>query len=113
MSDVNQKKTAESLSQNEKVDFLKAMFSTLEIDQKMIFTDWCKDQVLSGSRELLGEKMQEVNDRLNNFIATAYDKITRGAKTIYDKGNEAFDANKDGIPKNNSAPKDDGKPSFF
>jgi hypothetical protein len=112
MSEVNQQAKAE-LSNDEKVEFLKAMFSTLEIDEQAIFTQWCHEQVEKGGAKFLGQKMQEVNDKMNNFIAKAYDQATKGAKFIYDKGNEAFEVKKNDVPENNSKPKDDGGPSFF
>jgi hypothetical protein len=100
----------EALSQEEKVEFLKSMFSTLEVDRKAIFTQWCHEEVEKGVGPLLGQKMQEVNDKMNNFIAKAYDQTTKGAKFIYEKTNEAFEPREDDVKKNIS--KDDG-PSFF
>jgi hypothetical protein len=111
MSENNtQGKSAEALTQEEKVEFLKAMFSTLEIDQKLIFTDWCKEECEAGGRALLGTKMQEVNDKMNNFIATAYDKVTKAGKAVYDKTNEAFEPRDEDVRENTD--KGD-KNSFF
>jgi len=111
MSESNtQGKLNEALSQDEKVEFLKAMFSTLEVDKKAIFTQWCHEEVEKGAGALLGQKMQEVNDKMNNFIAKAYDQTTKGAKFIYEKTNEAFEPRDEDVKKDTS--KDDG-PSFF
>lgn len=109
MSETNQTKT--ELSNKEKVEFLKAMFSTLEIDEQAVFTQWCHEQVEKGGAAFLGQKMQEVNDKMNSFITKAYDQTKNGAKFIYEKTNEAF-APKGDETENNSKPKDDG-PSFF
>ena len=39
-----------ALSQEEKIEMLKAMFSTLEVDKKAIFAQWCHEEI---------EKVQE------------------------------------------------------
>ena len=109
MSETNQTKT--ELSNKEKIEFLKAMFSTLDIDEQAVLTQWCHEQVEQGGVAFLGQKMQEVNDKMNNFIAKAYDQTKNGAKFIYDKTNEAF-APKSNETENNSKQKDGG-PSFF
>jgi len=109
MSETNQQ-TKSELSNQEKVEFLRAMFSTLEIDEQAVFTQWCHEQVEKGGAKLLGQKMQEVNDKMNNFIAKAYDQATKGAKFIYDKTNEALEPRQEDEIQNK--PKDDG-PSFF
>ncbi len=110
MSEANQQTKAE-LSNQEKVEFLKAMFSTLEIDEQAVFTQWCHEQVEKGGAKLLGQKMQEVNEKMNNFISKAYDQAMKGAKFIYDKTNEALEPQKEDDSQN-IKPKDDG-PSFF
>lgn len=111
MSEINiQGKAGEALSQEDKIEFLKSMFSTLEVDKKAIFTQWCHEEIEKGTGVLLGKKMQEVNDKMNNFIAKAYDQTTKGAKFIYEKTNEAFKPIEEDVKKNIS--KDDG-PSFF
>lgn len=110
MSETNQQIKSE-LSNQEKIEFLRAMFSTLEVDEQAVFTQWCHEQVEKGGAQLLGKKMQEVNDKMNNFIAKAYDQTTRGAKFIYNKTNEALKPQQDVAAQDNK-PKDDG-PSFF
>lgn len=105
-----QGKSLEALTKEEKVEFLKTMFSTLEIDAKAEFTQWCHEEIEKGAGALLGKKMQEVNDKMNNFIAKAYDQTTKGAKFIYEKTNEAFEPRDEDVRKNKA--KDDG-PSFF
>jgi len=106
------KKQQPELSNEEKIEFLKSMFSSLEIDEQARFTQWCHEEVEKGGSKYLGKKIEEVNQKMNNFIAKAYDQATKGAKIIYNQTNEAFKPREDGN-KNNSAPKSDGKPSFF
>ncbi len=108
----NAENPAEALSQEERVEFLKTMFSTLEIDKKLVFTDWCKEECVTGGRELLGQKMQDVNDKMNSFIAKSYDQVVRGAKFVQEETKKAFETDEDNVPKNNSKPNDD-TPSFF
>jgi hypothetical protein len=85
-----QSNNAEALSQEEKIEILKAMFSTLEVDNKAIFTQWCHEMVEKGASELLGEKMTKMNEQVNSFVAKAYDKVVKSGKEIYDRTNEAF-----------------------
>ena len=105
-----QGKPSEALTQEERVEFLKTMFSTLEIDKKLVFTDWCKEECISGGRELLGQKMQDVNDKMNSFIARASDKIGKGAKFVYENTNKAFEVRPEDARKDTDK---DGGPSFF
>lgn len=89
---------SEALSQEEKVEILKAMFSTLEVDNKAIFTQWCHEEVEKGASALLGEKMTKMNEQVNSFVAKAYDKVVKSGKEVYDRTNEAFKfANEDEI----------------
>lgn len=83
-------KVEEILSQEEKVEFLKAMFSTLEIEKKAVFTQWCHEEIEKGAGELLGEKMTKMNEQMNSFVAKSYDKIVKTGSKIYDRTNEAF-----------------------
>jgi len=85
-----QSNSAEALSQEEKVEFLKAMFSTLEVDKKAIFTQWCHEEVEKGASALLGEKMTKMNEQMNSFVAKAYDKVVKAGTEVYDRTNEAF-----------------------
>ena len=85
-----QSNSAEALSQEEKIEILKAMFSTLEVDNKAIFTQWCHEMVEKGASELLGEKMTKMNEQVNSFVAKAYDKVVKSGKEVYDRTNEAF-----------------------
>lgn len=95
-----QSNNAESLSQEEKVEFLKAMFSTLEVDKKAVFTQWCHEEVEKGASELLGEKMTKMNEQMNSFVAKAYDKVVKTGTEVYDRTNEAFKfANEEEIEK--------------
>lgn len=100
----------EQLPLKERIEFLKAMFSTLEIDEQAKFAEWCHEEVKSGGAKYLGKKIDEVNKKMNSFIAKAYDQTTKGAKFIYENTNEAF---KNVKSQNNSMPKSDGSPSFF
>ena len=112
MSETNQQ-TRPELSNEEKIEFLKAMFSTIEIDEQAEFTQWCHEQVEKGGAKFLGKKIQEVNTKMNDFIAKAYDQATKGAKFIYDKGNEAFESRPEEEIRDNNKTSSDGKASFF
>lgn len=105
--------TQESMTQEERVEFLKTIFETLEVDQKAIFTQWCHEEIEKGAGELLGQKMQEVNDKFNAFVAKASDQVSKGAKFVYEKTNEAFEVRDEDVTKNNSDTTGDGKSSFF
>lgn len=108
-----QENAKEAMSQEEKVEFLKTIFSTLEVDSKAVFTQWCHEEIERGAGELLGQKMQEVNDKFTAFVAKASDQVNKGAKFIYEKTNEAFEPREEGSIKNNSDTTGDGEPSFF
>ena len=114
MSDNNTENKKE-LTQEEKVEFLKVMFSTLDIDQKMIFTQWCHEECEKGGSELLAEKWQGVNDSFNRMVAEGCDKFVGAANFVYQKGNAAFKVIDDNVIKNNTSEetKGDGSPSFF
>lgn len=99
--EVIQKNT--ELSSQEKIEFLKSMFSTLAVDEQAVFTQWCHEQVEKGGAQLLGQKMQEVNDKMNKFITRAYEQAKSGAKFVYDNTNQAFA----------SKSENDEGPSFF
>ena len=112
MSTTNQT-TKPELSNEEKVEFLKAMFSTLEIDEQAVFAQWCHEQVEQGGIKFLGKKIEETNTKMCDFIAKAYDQTKKGAKFIYEKTNETFETKPDDVVKNNSNSSGDGKPTFF
>ncbi len=90
MSETNNQ-TKPELSNEEKIEFMKAMFASLEIDEQAVLAQYFHEEVEKGGAKYLGQKMQEVNDKMNNFIAKAYDQTKKGAKFIYDKGNEMFE----------------------
>ena len=104
-------KEKEALSQDEKIEFLKNMFSTLEVDKKAVFTQWCHEEVEKGAGALLGQKLQDVNDKMNSFIARASDQIGKGAKFAYDNTNKLFEA--DETPKKEIKKTSKGGHSFF
>ncbi len=79
-----------ALSQEEKIEMLKAIFSTLEVDKKAIFTQWCHEEIEKGTGELLGQKMQNMEDQMNSFIAKATDKCKVAGIKVYNATNEAF-----------------------
>lgn len=114
MSD-NNTETKKELTQEEKVEFLKVIFSTLDVDQKMIFTQWCHEECEKGGGELLAEKWQGVNDSFNKMVAEGYDKFVGAAKYVYEKGNEAFKVRDEDAVKNNTSEEldKDDSPSFF
>lgn len=101
-------KPSEAMTQEEKIEMAKILFSTLEIDQKAIFAQWCHEEVEKGGVEFLGQKMSEVNDKFNSFVARASDSIKKGATFIYDKTNEAFEVEED-----TNDEKSGDEPSFF
>lgn len=78
------------LTSEEKVEMLKALFSTIEVDQKAIFTEWCHTEIEKGVGALLGEKMQKMENQMNSFIARATDKFKVSGIKIYNATNEAF-----------------------
>ena len=82
--------SAEALSQEEKIELLKAVFSTIDVDKKAIFTQWCHEEVDKGASALLGDKMTKMNEQVNSFVAKAYDKVVKTGGNIYDRTNEAF-----------------------
>jgi len=91
---------SETLSQEEKIEILKAMFSTLEVDNKAVFTQWCHEEIERGTGALLGEKMTKMNEQMNSFVAKAYDKVVKAGTEVYDRTNEAFKfANEEEIEK--------------
>ena len=90
MSETNNQ-TKPELSNKEKIEFMKAMFASLEIDEQAELTQYFHEEVEKGGSKFLGKKMQEVNDKMTDFIAKAYDQTKKGAKFIYDKGNEMFE----------------------
>jgi ElaB/YqjD/DUF883 family membrane-anchored ribosome-binding protein len=90
METANTGTDAEALSQEEKIEILKAMFSTLEVDKKAIFAQWCHEEIEKGASALLGEKMTKMNEQLNSFVAKAYDKVVKTGTEVYDRTNEAF-----------------------
>jgi hypothetical protein len=100
METANTGTDAEALSQEEKIEILKAMFSTLEVDKKAIFAQWCHEEIEKGASALLGEKMTKMNEQLNSFVAKAYDKVVKTGTEVYDRTNEAFKfANEEEIDK--------------
>jgi hypothetical protein len=101
------------LSQDEKIEFLKTIFSTLEVDYKAVFTQWCHEELERGAGELLGHKMQKVNDKFTAFVAKASDQVNKGVEFVCKKTNEAFEPKEEGTVKNNSDTTGDGKSSFF
>ena len=106
----------EALSKEEKVEFLKTLFSTLDIDEKMIFTQWCHEECEKGGSELVGRKFQEVNEKFNSFIAKVSDNVSKGAKFIYEETNKAFEVKNEDVPTNNTTEESksgEDSPSFF
>ena len=86
----SQKESKEILSQEEKINFLKAMFSTLDVDKKAIFTQWCHEEVEKGAGALLGDKMKNMETQMNSFIAKASDRVIKTGAKVYNSTNEAF-----------------------
>ena len=72
MSETNQ--GTENLSNEEKIEFLKAMFGSLEIDEQAVFTNWCHEQVEKGGIKFLGSKIKETNEKMTNFIKKKFNE---------------------------------------
>lgn len=77
-------------TQEERIEKMKIMFASLEIDNRAIFADWCHENIKTGAGEYFAKKAQGVNDKMNAFIASATDKISSSGSKIYNATNEAF-----------------------
>jgi len=86
----NTEKKDEALSNQEKIEGLKAMFSTLPVEDKAIFTQWCHEEVEKGTVELVGEKLVKMNEQMNSFIARASDTMLKAGAKVYTETNKAF-----------------------
>ena len=56
--------TNKELSKEEKIEFMKVMFSTLEIDEQAKLAQFFHEEVEKGGLKYLGQKMQDVNDKM-------------------------------------------------
>ena len=83
MSEENEATSNKELSQEEKIELAKKIFSTLPVDERAKFANWCHEQVEKGAGEFLGQKMQKMQDDLSSFIARAQDKIVNTGQKIY------------------------------
>lgn len=83
-------KSGEVLSQEEKIEMVKTIFSSLEIDKKAELADWCHEEVRKGTPEFLKKKMVEMNEDVNRVVSKLYDKVIKTGKKIYDETNETF-----------------------
>lgn len=86
------KQEKKELSQEERVECLKTIFSTLEVEVKAEFTQWCHEEIEKGLPQLVGQKLQKANEKFNSFIAKASDSLGQGAKSIYDNTNKLFES---------------------
>lgn len=84
--------TNKELSKEEKIEFMKVMFSTLEIDEQAKLAQFLHEEVERGGLKYLGQKMQEVNDKMNSTIAKMYDQAMNGAKVVYNKTNQVINS---------------------
>lgn len=84
--------TNKELSKEEKIEFMKVMFSTLEIDEQAKLAQFFHEEVEKGGLKYLGQKMQEVNDKMGSTIAKMYDQAMKGAKVVYDKTNQVVNS---------------------
>lgn len=114
MSD-NNTETKRELNQDEKVQFLKAMFSTLDVEQKAVFANWCHEQIELGAGAVASEKLQKSGEILNKIVSEGYDKFVGAMKFAYEKTNEAFETRDEDAIKNNTSEEldKDDSPSFF
>lgn len=71
---------------------MKVMFSTLEIDEQVKLAQFFYEEVEKGGLKYFGQKMQEVNDKMNSTIAKMYDQAMKGVKVVYDKTNEVVNS---------------------
>lgn len=111
----NNTETKRELTQDEKIEFLKAMFSTLDVDQKAVFADWCHEQIKLGAGAVAAEKFQKSGEILNKIVSEGYDKFVGAMKFAYEKTNEAFEVKDEDVIKNNTSEEldKDDSPSFF
>jgi hypothetical protein len=91
MSEVNNEAKKE-LSKEEKIEFIKVMFSTLEIDEQAKLANFFHEEVEKGGLKYLGQKIQDVNDKMNSTIAKMYDQAMNGAKFVYNKTNDVVNS---------------------
>jgi len=90
MSEQNNK-SIETLTVEERIGFLKTIIATLPIDEKMKVSVWLNEACEKGGKELLGQKMVEMNESMNRMIAKASDIAVKAGTKIYDKTNETFE----------------------
>lgn len=84
--------TNKELSKEEKIEFMKVMFSTLEIDEQAKLAQFFHEEVEKGGLKYLGQKMQEVNDKMGSTIAKMYDQAIKRVKVVYDKTNQVVNS---------------------
>ena len=95
----------ETLSANEKEEMLKALFGSLEVDEKAIFADWCHEEVKKGASKYLGQKMVKMNEDVNRVVSKLYDKVIKTETKIYDETNDRFDVVSDDEDKGENSSK--------
>jgi hypothetical protein len=89
MSEENKTQEKQSTPE-EKIELMKTIFMSLEIDNRAVFTDWCHENVKSGGTEYFRNKMQKMNDDLSKMVANFSDKVGDVGSKIYNNTNEAF-----------------------
>jgi len=88
MSEITEETNNAELTQEEKVELAKRIFSTLDVNNRAKFANWCHEEIEKDTHEVLKEKMQKMNSDLNSFLAKAQDKIINTGTKIYDGTNK-------------------------
>lgn len=86
-----------------KIEELKKIFSSLSLEDKAVFANWCGEEMERLTSQFLGKKMQEVSDKTNKVLSEGFDKIMKAGSKIFNETNDAFKSSK----------KDSDGPSFF
>jgi hypothetical protein len=113
MSEVKSNDSLENLSQEERMEMLRILFSTLEVDKQMEFAVWCDEVAQKGGLSMLAQKGQKMYDDLNSFLANAKDTILKTGEKIYTKTNEVFEKPDDEHDGYKFDKDNEGKATFF
>lgn len=83
-------KSVANMTQEERMEHVKTVFASLEVDNRAVVANWCHENVKTGAADYMTKKMQKVNDDMNSMIANASDKILNTGEKIYNGTNQAF-----------------------
>lgn len=86
--------------------YMKQLFNNLDYIDQVELADWCHEQVMSNSGEMVKEKFEKVGKQLNSFVARSKDFVMDSSEKIAKKAintfNEIVDTGED-TPSPNSA----------